>query len=53
MITHDNWPERWEDISPGTEISQEIYDKRQMARSFPDLCNVRQALLLRRNSLWR
>ena len=25
MITHDNWPDRWEDVPPGTEISEEIY----------------------------
>lgn len=25
MITHDNWPERWEDTPAGTEISEEVY----------------------------
>ena len=26
MITHDNWPERWEDVVPGTEVSEEVYE---------------------------
>ena len=24
MITHDNWPERWEDVAPGTEVSEQV-----------------------------
>lgn len=27
MITCDNWPEHWEDLPAGTEISEEIYDE--------------------------
>lgn len=35
MITHDNWPERWEDLPAGTEISGEIYD--QMFNALPPI----------------
>lgn len=35
MITHDNWPERWEDLPAGTEISGVIYD--QMFNALPPI----------------
>ena len=35
MITQENWPERWEDVPPGTEISQDIYD--QMFNALPPI----------------
>lgn len=27
MITQDNWSDRWEDVQPGTEVSQDVYDQ--------------------------
>ena len=41
MITHDNWPERWENLPAGTEISEEIYD--QMFNALPPI-SLRKSL---------
>lgn len=27
IITMNNWPERWEDVEPGSEVSEEVYDE--------------------------
>ncbi|MEG0985022.1 MAG: hypothetical protein RSK76_01460 [Clostridia bacterium] len=27
IITMDNWPERWESVAPGTEISEDVYNE--------------------------
>ena len=40
MITHDNWPEHWEDIPTGTEVSEEVYQ---------DMFNVMPPIYLRRS----
>lgn len=40
MITHDNWPERWEDTPAGTEVSEEVYQ---------DMFNAMPPIYLRRS----
>lgn len=42
MITHDNWPERWEDVSPGTEVSEDVYQ---------DMLNCLPPIYLRKSNL--
>ncbi len=35
IITKENWPERWEDVPAGTEVSGEVYD--QMLNVLPPI----------------